>query len=137
MPTGAGAPLALRQRRLVDEHAPELRLAAGEQVQDEVVLNRDVLVEELAQQLLVDVVADVHHRELEVAGHRGWERVDHAARTLHVEQDRPRASASRTTCASASLIPQICAAFFAPNGRIGSCATSPASRSLNSIWRMR
>jgi hypothetical protein len=85
-----GAPLALRQRRLVDEHAPELRLAAGEQVQDEVVLNRDVLVEELAQQLLVDVVADVHHRELEEAGHRGWERIDDAARTLHVEQDRPR-----------------------------------------------
>ena len=66
-----GAPLALRQRRLVDEHAPELRLAAGEQVQDEVVLNRDVLVEQLAQQLLVDVVADAHHRELEEAGHRG------------------------------------------------------------------
>ena len=47
------------------------------------------------------------------------------------------ASPSRTRRASASLTPQIRAACFAANGRIGSCATSAASRSVNSSSRIR
>ncbi len=81
---------ARRECRLVGEDTSQLRLPVGEQVEDELVLDRDVLVEQLAQQPLVDVVADAHHRELEEARHGRRQHEHRALWAFHVEQDRPR-----------------------------------------------
>ena len=78
------------ERPLVDEDPPQLRLAVREEADDELVLDGDVLVVELGEQLLIDVVADAHHRELEEAGHRRRQDVDGPVRALHVEEDRAR-----------------------------------------------
>ena len=51
--------------RLLREDAPHLDVAAADEVAHEVLLDGDVLVEELAQRLLVYVVAHAHKRELE------------------------------------------------------------------------
>jgi len=59
----------VRQDRLMDEDAPELRLALDEESLDEIFLDRDVLIIKLGQELLVDVLAQPHHREFEKPGH--------------------------------------------------------------------
>jgi hypothetical protein len=82
-----------RERALLDEHPPELGLAAAHQLPDEVLLDVDVLVEELAETLLVDVAPQPHHRELEEPGHGRGQHVDRGAVPLQVEEDRPRGEA--------------------------------------------
>ncbi len=75
------------EHRLVDEHSAKLRLAVREQRLDEVLFDVEVLVEQLAEQLLVHVVADAHHRELEEAGHRRRQHVGGHAVALGVHED--------------------------------------------------
>lgn len=65
----------VRQDRLMDEDAPELRLALDEEGLDEIFLDRDVLIIKLGQELLVDVLAQPHHREFEKTGHGRWQDV--------------------------------------------------------------
>mgnify|MGYP003296402668 CR=1 FL=1 len=58
------------------------RLAVREQGGDEVVLDGDVLVEQLAQHLLIYVTTQAHHREFKKPGHRWGQAVNHAAKSL-------------------------------------------------------
>jgi len=63
------------QGRFVHENPPQLRLPFREEVPDEILLHVQVLVEELAEELLIDVVPDPHHGKFEKAGHRGRQEV--------------------------------------------------------------
>jgi len=62
--------VVLWKGRFVDEGASELRFAFGEERFDEVLFDVQVLVEQFAQRLLVDVRPDPHEGEFEEAGHR-------------------------------------------------------------------
>ena len=75
------------EHRLVDEDATELGLASDEQVADELLFDVQVLVEQLAEHLLVDVTAHAHHRELEEPGHRRRQDVGGLAVALGVDED--------------------------------------------------
>ena len=66
--------------RFIDKNAPEFSVHAQEEVLDEILLHIDVLVEEFAQVLLVDIAPCAHERELEKADHRGrQDELAHAA----------------------------------------------------------
>ena len=77
------------QGRLLDEGSTELGLALGKELANEILFDRDVLVEQLGQYLLVEVAANAHQRELEETRHRRRQDVvNRSARILDVEQDR-------------------------------------------------
>ena len=126
------------QRGLVDEDPPELRLAGGEEVADEVVLDVQVLVEELGEQ------PSGRGRRARASSRTRRTPPSAAAARRCAARRRPRrraarrgaASASSTRCASASDSFQRRAASATGNGRIGSCATSAASRSSTSRARI-
>lgn len=75
------------QGGLLHEHPARLRLATGHQALDEILLDIDVLVEQLAEQLLVDVGPHPHQGEFEKTGHGRGQGVDRPAVALDVEQD--------------------------------------------------
>jgi hypothetical protein len=65
-----------RERRLLDEDAPQLGLALGEKGHDKIFLDIHVLVEKFGEGLLIQVRANAHHRELEETRHRRRHAVD-------------------------------------------------------------
>ena len=74
--------------RLLREDAPHLDVAAADQVTHEVLLDRYVLVEELAQRLLVYIVAHAHQREFEESRHRRRHGVYLLSVLLYVDDER-------------------------------------------------
>ncbi len=78
-----------RQDSLVDEGPPEVGLAMGEEGLDEVLLDRDVLIIELRQGLLVDVPPEAHERELEEPGHGRRQDVGRSLGALDVDEQGP------------------------------------------------
>ena len=74
--------------RLLREDAPHLDVAAADEVAHEVLLDRYVLVEELAQRLLVNVVTHAHQRELKKSRHRRRHGVYLLSVLLYVDDER-------------------------------------------------
>ncbi len=73
----------------MNKGAAELSLSRGEERAYELLFDVHVLVEQLAENLLVDIATQPHHRELEEAGHGRREHVAGLATMLHIDQDRP------------------------------------------------
>ena len=91
--------LLVHQHGLLHERASELGVHAEKQVFDEILFDKQVLVEQLAQVFLVDVAARAHQRELKKADHRRGHRelprafvfrIDHQALLAKMIEDRFR-----------------------------------------------
>jgi len=72
------------KRRLMDEYSTELGLTIGKERFDEVVFHIQILVEELAQDLLVDIIPHPHERKFKKSGHRWREDIGRFAVLLQV-----------------------------------------------------
>ncbi|MPM89054.1 hypothetical protein SDC9_136162 [bioreactor metagenome] len=77
----------VRYLRLLREDAPHLDIAAADEVAHEVLLNGDVLMEKLAERLLVDILAHAHQRKFKKAGHRRRYGVNLFSVLFYVDED--------------------------------------------------
>ena len=71
----------------MDERPAKLCRACREELLDEVLFDREVLVEELGQQPLVDVIPHAHQRELEEPRHRRRQHVELLVALLEIEEN--------------------------------------------------
>ena len=124
-----------RQGRFVNEGAAQLGLAGHEEGLDEILLHVDVLIEELAQGLLVQIGPQAHHRKLEKACHRRRHDIDAVAVLFDVEEDPPVGKPVQD--ASGLTFPHVPdrSGLAGIKGRMGSSETSSASLSEKSILR--
>ena len=120
----------------MDEDAAQLRLAVREQRADELLLDVQVLVEQLGEQLLVDVAAHAHHRELEEARHGRRQGVGGPAVVLDVDEDGAAGQLVEDSACLGQVHLEDARAFSAVKGLMGSCETTRASRSLNRTSRI-
>ncbi|OPZ63961.1 MAG: hypothetical protein BWY83_03292 [bacterium ADurb.Bin478] len=78
-----------RKRRLMHEHASQLRLAPAEKIFDEILLHRDILIIKFGEGFLIQIVADAHQAEFKKTCHGRRQSVGHSPVLFAIQQQSP------------------------------------------------
>ncbi len=77
------------QCRFMDKGAAQLGFTPGKELPYELLFHVQVLIQQLTQDLLVDIMPNSHHGELEEACHGRWQDIMGLAIQFNINQDRP------------------------------------------------
>jgi hypothetical protein len=77
------------QSRFVNEGAPQLGLSPRKQGLNKFFFHIQILVEEFAQDLLIEVVPQSHQGKLKKTRHRRWKHVKRLSVLFHVKENGP------------------------------------------------